>query len=75
MAKKSCPLTRLFVILCENFLTTTQVDKMFKTPEAPNRVEPMLRSVQLKEYTDAVSDLAVKSLGKLFITSAFQKST
>merc|ERR1711892_542414 len=51
------------------------VDKMFKTPEAPNRVEPMLRSVQLKEYTDAVSDLAVKSLGKLFITSAFQKST
>ena len=54
---------------------TKKVDKMFKTPEAPNRVEPMLRSVQLKEYTDAVSDLAVKSLGKLFITSAFQKST
>merc|ERR1712176_1471651 len=56
-------------------LPLDEVDKMFKTPEAPNRVEPMLRSVQLKEYTDAVSDLAVKSLGKLFITSAFQKST
>merc|ERR1712123_150278 len=56
-------------------LPVDEVDKMFKTPEAPNRVEPMLRSVQLKEYTDAVSDLAVKSLGKLFITSAFQKST
>jgi len=56
-------------------LPLDEVEKLYKVPEAPNRVEPMLRTIQLKEYTDAVSDLSVKSLGKLFITSAFQKST
>jgi len=52
-----------------------EVDKHFKIPEAPSRIEPMLRTVQMREYTEAVSDLATKSLGKLFVTGAFQKST
>ncbi len=52
-----------------------QVNSVHKLPEAPSRIEPMLRSVQMKEYTDAVADFATKSLGKLFITDAFQKSS
>jgi translation initiation factor 3 subunit H len=56
-------------------LPLDEVEKLYKTPEAPNRVEPMLRTIQLQEYTEAVNDLATKSLGKLFITSAFQKSS
>ena len=51
------------------------MDKLYKVPDAPSRIEPMLRTVQMREYTEAVSDLAVKSLGKLFVTGAFQKST
>jgi len=45
-------------------LPLDEVEKLYKVPEAPNRVEPMLRTVQLKEYTDSVSDLAVKIIGK-----------
>lgn len=56
-------------------LPLDEVNQLHKTPEAPTRIEPMLRSVQMKEYTDAVADLATKSLGKLFITDAFQKSS
>jgi len=56
-------------------LSPDEVDKHYKIPDAPNRIEPMLRTVQMREYTEAVSDLATKSLGKLFVTGAFQKST
>jgi len=56
-------------------LPLDEVNSVHKLPEAPSRIEPMLRSVQMKEYTDAVSDFATKSLGKLFITDAFQKSS
>jgi len=56
-------------------LAVDEVDKLYKVPDAPNRIEPMLRTVQMREYTEAVSDLSVKSLGKLFLTGAFQKST
>lgn len=76
MARKSFLSTRFF-LSSVFFLQTLffQVNSVHKLPEAPSRIEPMLRSVQMKEYTDAVSDFATKSLGKLFITDAFQKSS
>ena len=41
----------------------------------PQQKDNKWRTVQMREYTEAVSDLATKSLGKLFVTGAFQKST
>jgi translation initiation factor 3 subunit H len=74
--QEELPLDEVFLIFCILLANLIfQVNSVHKLPEAPSRIEPMLRSVQMKEYTDAVSDFATKSLGKLFITDAFQKSS
>jgi translation initiation factor 3 subunit H len=56
----------------EEPLPEDDVNRMFKAPQPPPRLDSLLLSQQCKVYTDEITEFASQSFAKMFITDALQ---